>query len=53
MDKAEDVIAAAVETATAIKTVLETDGVTGDDVKKAAKPLDAIEKEIERLLSNG
>lgn len=53
MSKPEDVIASAVETAKAIKTVLEMPGVTVDDVKKAAKPLDDIEKDIERLLADG
>ena len=53
MGEAEDVIASAVETAHAIKRVLETDGATVDDLKKAAMPFDHIEKEIERLLADG
>ncbi len=53
MSEADDVIAAAVSTAYDIKAVLEKPDATGEEVKRAAEPLEQIEKEIERLLANG
>ena len=53
MGEAEDVIARAKSVAGDLYEVLQRDGVTGEEVIRAAAPFDDIEREIKRLLADG
>lgn len=53
MSDAGEAVERAREAAKALRDVLVRDGVTGDEIKKAAEPFDQIESELERLINDG
>lgn len=53
MSDVSEIVERTRDAARVLEGVLMRDGVTRDEVKKAAEPFDTIESELERLLNDG